>query len=501
MPNQVILIMTDTQRRDMLGIYGNPGMKTPNLDRLASQGLRFQHAYTCQPVCGPARAALFTGQWPHTNGGWGNNLPMGFNVRTLGQRLTEKNIRAAYIGKWHLDGSDYFGRGVCPDGWDPAHWYDMRNYLEELSPEDRLRSRKTETNRENIAPDFTFAHRCSDRAIQFLQSHKDRDFLLVVSYDEPHGPCLCPPPYTDMYKDYEFPKSPNIYDTLESKPGQQRAWAGGRLNADEAARRALKIADPDFFGCNSFVDSEIGRVVNAIDAHARDALVIYTSDHGAALESHRLNDKGAAMYEEITNIPLIVRWPGHVNPSTVCSQLASHIDITPTILDYFKLEIPKVLEGESMLALLRNPGTPLHQTIFIEFGRYEVDHDAFGGFQPIRAAVSCVDDGHYKLVLNLLSTDEFYDLAADRYEMTNLIDSPAHAGVRDKIHDAILNWMNDTRDPFRGYYWERRPWRRDARPATYAYTRYRREKFPEAGGKMPLDYNTGLEVKEMNVLT
>src|SRR4051812_1687526 len=108
-PRQVILLMTDTQRRDMLNCYANTGLQTPALDRLAASGLRFEHAYTCQPVCGPARSAIFTGQYPHTNGGWANNIPMNFAVKTLGQRLAASGLHTAYIGKWHLDGSDYFG--------------------------------------------------------------------------------------------------------------------------------------------------------------------------------------------------------------------------------------------------------------------------------------------------------------------------------------------------------------------------------------------------------
>ena len=134
---QVVVIMTDSQRKDMLSCYGNPEMKTPSLDRLSHEGVRFERAYTCQPVCGPARAALFTGTFPHNNGSWANDLPLGANIRHIGQRLSENNILAGYIGKWHLDATDYFGSGRCPEGWDPGCWYDMRNFLEQFTPEQR----------------------------------------------------------------------------------------------------------------------------------------------------------------------------------------------------------------------------------------------------------------------------------------------------------------------------------------------------------------------------
>ena len=121
-----------------------------------------------------------------------------------------------------------------------------------------------------------------------------------------------------------------------------------------------------------------------------------------------------------------------------------------------------------MLATFRDPTRRPNDSIFIEFGRFEVDHDGMGGFQPLRA----IFDGRHKLAINLLSSDELYDLKTDPQEMTNLILStaPEHVAIRNALHDRLLDWMNQTRDPFRGYYWERRPWRTDARPATWGYT-------------------------------
>ena len=115
---KVVFIMTDTQRNDMVGCSGNKDMKTPHLDQLASEGIRFDRAYTTQPVCGPARSAIFTGTYPHSNGVVGNSMPLGANVKTIRQRLSDNGNHTAYIGKWHLDGGDYFGLGRCPDGWD-----------------------------------------------------------------------------------------------------------------------------------------------------------------------------------------------------------------------------------------------------------------------------------------------------------------------------------------------------------------------------------------------
>ncbi len=165
---QVVIIMTDSQGTNIVGCYGRPEMSTPHLDRLAAEGARFDRAYTTSPVCGPARSALFTGTYPHTNGSWGNNLPIGLNVKTVGQRLSDEGLKTGHIGKWHLDATDYFGSGRCPEGWDPAYWFDMRNYLDRMSPEDRLFSRQVHTAEElharGVTAEFTFAHQCADRA-------------------------------------------------------------------------------------------------------------------------------------------------------------------------------------------------------------------------------------------------------------------------------------------------------------------------------------------------
>jgi uncharacterized sulfatase len=486
---RAVFIMTDTQRKDMVGCYGNPDMKTPSLDGLAGQGIRFDRAYCCQPVCGPARSALFTGAFPHSNGVWANSLPLGATVKTVGQRLRDHGVATAYIGKWHLDGGDYFGAGRCPDGWDPDFWYDMRNYLEQLSDEDRVRSRRRETNREGVAAEFTFGHRCSDRAIRYLAEHRDDDFLLVVSYDEPHDPALCPEPFASMYRDYCFPKGRAVFDNLQNKPEHQRVWSGGRCDKTDEEKAAAPLKAADFLGCNSFVDSEIGRVLDAVEQWAPDALVVYTSDHGEMFTHHGITGKGPVAYDDITNVPMIVRWPGHAPAGVVCPHPVSHIDITPSLLEFFGAPSPPVLEGASLLECFADPAPRPREEVFIEFSRYEVDHDSFGGFQPMRA----VFDGRHKLVINLVSSDELYDLDADPDEMTNLIESPTHAAMRNRLHDRLIEWMNETRDPFRGTCWLNRPWRTDAPAPTWGFTNMTRQREEdERYEPRQLVYETGI---------
>lgn len=488
--HKVVLIMTDTQRWDMVNCYKNTGLQTPNLDWLASEGIRYERAYTTQPVCQPARAGIFTGQYPHSVSGWTNSYGLSDTCHNVGERLQLDGIHTAYIGKWHLDGGDYFGLGKCPKGWDSEYWYDMKCYLEELTEKERYESRQSELMLErDFSEDFTYAHRCSNRALDFLEKHHDEDFFLVVSYDEPHHPSLCPPPYSKMYQDYEFPKSRNVYDTMENKPEHQKVWGERNMNLD---KDALKVKAPFLFGCNSFVDYEIGRVLKAIEKYAEDAVVIYTSDHGDMLHSHNLWAKGPAAYDEITRIPFIVKGKG-VPKGVVDKNPVSHINITPTILELMGAKLPNVLEGKSLLPEIENPAVRVNDHVFFEFGRYEVDHDGFGGMQLMRS----VFDGRYKFTVNLLTSDELYDMEEDPEEMVNLIDSPEHEEIRNHLHDVLLDHMNKTRDPFRGYYWECRPWRKDACKPSWDYTLMTRQREEdERFEARQLAYRTGLPMEE-----
>jgi uncharacterized sulfatase len=485
-PKQMIFILGESVRADMLNCYRHTGLRTPNLDRLASQGIRFDKAYNCQPVCAPARSSIWTGLFPHTNGVWGNSMPLGDTAHTLGQHLHNRGVSAAFVGKWHLDGVDYFGTGRPAPGWDPKYWYDMRDYLSELSPEDRVRSRNMSTGDDPTwTADYCYGHRCANRALDFIAKHKGEDYLLVLAFDEPHGPSLCPKEYSDSYRDFVFPSSPNEADPLTDKPAEQRIWAGRRLHGDPAPIKAHQ-----FFGSHTFVDDEIGRVLDEIEKSAPDAAVLYTADHGVFLGSHRLEDKGPAMYDEITRIPFMVKWPGVAPKGAVCPHLISHVDVSGTVLDYFGYSVPNTMEGKSMLPTFRDLTIAPHTEVFIEWGRYEVDHDGFGAFQPIR----CIRDSRYKLSIHLETTDELYDLEADPGELHNLIDSTEHAAKRNELHDKLLNWMNVSRDPFRGYYWGHRTWRPEF-SETWRNAGETRQR--ECDGYLPreLDYDTGLPMK------
>ena len=472
-----LLVMTDTQPARAIGAYGVEDVQTPSLDALAARGMRFDRAYTSCPVCTPARAGIFTGMMPSSTGAWANDMPLGSNVATLGQRLQRHGYHTAYVGKWHLDGHDYFGTGRCPPGWEPQYWYDGLRYLSDLSAEQRalwrggLRSAEA-IRQAGIDAEFTWAHRVVDRSLAFIDGAADADFLLAVSFDEPHEPFTCPFEYVARFADFDFPVGASVYDSLEDKPEIQRRWAAARpVSVREGYRRPL------YFGCGSFVDAEIGRLLAGLRASGRDDVwVIFTSDHGEMMGGHRLTGKGPAMYEEITRIPLIVARPdqrGEVPRARQCTCPVSHLDIVPTVLDLAGVARPDILAGVSLRPLLDRGGNaptgpasadrtapgaapPRRSAVHIEFNRFSRDGNKLGGLVPIRAAT----DGRLKLAINRDDRDELYDLDADPAELVNRIEDPALAEHRDALHDAILARMEREGDPFRGSVWVQRPWRR-----------------------------------------
>lgn len=412
-----------------------------------------------------------------------NGMQLGKNVKTIGELISARGVKSGYIGKWHLDGGDYFGNGKCPDGYDPEYWYDMRNYLDELPDEEaRKRSRANMSTIVfgDVREEDTYAYRCTERAIKYIESHKNEDFFMTLSYDEPHDPSQCPKKYVNDLKKlgYKLTDKPNTNAKQINKPYTQKLWH----DAFKVPWMLLKAGFSNgFLPCNYFVDSQIGKVLNRIEK-LDNPLIIYTADHGDMLNSHGLMAKGPAMYNEITNVPLIIK--GDIFKNRYITTPVSHIELLPTILDYFGIKKPKTLEGESLYKLENDNTT---RNVFMQFNRFELGVDGYLGFQPIRAVV----DGKYKLNINLFATDELYNLEEDPYELVNLIDDEKFKKIRNKLHDAILNHQNSIIDPLRGYQWACRPWRSEKKPS-FENDGYVREKYFTDIDH--LDYATGNRV-------
>ena len=395
--------------------------------------------------------------------------------------------------------TDYFGSGECPSGWNPDYWFDGRNYLDGLSSKEKHLWRQAtsdEWKEHNISEEMTWAFKNSEKAIEYIKTSGSDPFFLVVSYDEPHHPYFCPPEYVTEFNSYHYPLKKNAYDNLSGKPFHQHEWAKAQ-NLTEVSTFNFKegyFCEPELWGCNAFVDDQIGRVIKAVETHApENTYMFFTSDHGDLLGAHGLRGKGWCMYEEEVRVPFIVVPPDRsrllnegVQNTTgrTVETSVSHIDLLPTMLDIAGLETPPILEGRSLLPVIEGRADEItDEPIFIEYQRHAVNHD-MGGLQPIR----CIRKGNYKLIINLMTSDELYDLSSDPEELKNRISDPATADVREDLLKELICFMNKNRDPFRGVWWERREWNTSSASAWDGYYRDR----PDDGyEKEALDYNTG----------
>jgi uncharacterized sulfatase len=472
-PN-VVLFLTDSQGWNALGECGEGFATTPTIDGLADDGVCFDRSYITAPTCTPSRAGLVTGRHPHDAGAWTNNLRLYQGVETMGQHFQRAGYRTAWVGKWHLDG-DYFGHGEAPPGYDEAYWYDGQNYREHVGEErwewfrEGMSTKVSENpieeiHERDITREDTWAGGITDNALAFLDdaADDDRPYFLVVSYDEPHEPSLCPPPYCDSYvgEHYPLPENHEAPEDLAAngKPERQQAYAEA-YDAGDVFMDSISDAGEDgiyrplYFGCAEFVDSEIGCVLESIDGD--ESVVGFASDHGHYLGAHGLDLKHLAMYDEVTNVPLVLRGPG-VAEGQRTDALVSLLDLLPTFLDVAGAEVPDAIHGQSFWDVARDPGRDHRETALIEYHSYARGRTGRDGFYPVRCLVDA--DGH-KLVINREDRDEFYDQTTDPGELDNRIDDAAVSGVRDDLHDSLLETMRETSDPFHGDKWRERPWR------------------------------------------
>ncbi len=401
-------------------------------------------------------------------------------------------MAASYIGireTRHLDGTDYFGAGICPDGWDPRYWYDGRNYLEDLPEQERSLWRSglgtaAAIHERGITREWTWAGRITEKARSFITNRginsPDEPWLLVVSYDEPHGPSVCPPPFCDMYDDFAYPLPTNAHDGMDKKPSHHRAWQHAFSIPEDGLRQPL------YFGAGAFVDDEIGRLVDAArESAADDTIIIYTTDHGHYLEAHGLDGKGPALYEEVVRVPILMSGGG-VPEGATSDPLVSHVDILPTLLDIAGAEIPRMLESVSQTPVLRDPAARVRTEALSEFHRSSVTHDSWFGFIPIRSLISA----RYKLTVNLDQSDELYDLESGPGEMHNLIGCPEHAEAQSELHRKLLDLMDSSRDPFRSPRWADRGWSSVEAPPGIGGKR--RPRHRDGFLPPPFNYDTGM---------
>jgi arylsulfatase A-like enzyme len=435
-PN-VVLIYTDDQRYDSLGVVQReqggrgrfPWIRTPHLDRLAAEGVRFRNAFVVNSLCSPSRASFLTGRYGHENGVVNNHTPFPETAATVATLLRAAGYRTGYVGKWHMGPQ----RGPRPGFDRSASFIGQGRYVD--CPFE-LDGRETPTKGwvDDVSTDY---------AIDFLREHRDRPFLLFLGFKAAHGPFDPPPRHARTYDGETARPVPN----LDLPPAYSP-------DADPAPRAAgPRPTNLGYFRCLAAADDNVGRVLTALDnlGLAEDTIVVYASDNGFYLGEHRLGDKRSA-YDESLRIPLIVRYPRGAKAALVEDRMALNVDFVPTVLDYAGVQPPADLPGRSWRPLLEGKPADWRDAWFYAYF-YE------RGFRI--PTVTAVRTETAKLVRYPGHDDwtELFDLAADPYETRNLWNDPdkidlqrtlnaAYDRERDAVRFAIPPFAdNPTEDP------------------------------------------------------
>ncbi|WP_395088379.1 sulfatase [Armatimonas sp.] len=398
-PN-IIVIYTDDQRWDALSVvqkeHGDKGrfpwLKTPNLDKLASEGTRFRNAFVVNSLCAPSRATLLTGQYGHTNGVVNNHTPFSQTNVTVATLLKSAGYRTGYVGKWHM------GSQRERPGFDFAASFIGQGKYDDCPFVVNGKDTPTKGWIDDVSTDY---------ALQFVKERADIPFFLILGFKTCHGPFSPPPSHANDYANDTARPVANL--------GLAAAYAPERkVNANPNA------LNRGYFRCISAMDDCVGKLLAALDDNT---VVIFASDNGFYLGEHGLGDKRTA-YDESLRIPLLIRMPKKLRKAQKLDQLALNADIAPTVLELAGVPVPSTMHGRSLLPLALGKTPPDWRKAFFYTYFFEKGFAA-PTTQAVRteSAKLIQYPGHPEWT-------EVYDLKKDPYETKNLAADTGSTGLR-----------------------------------------------------------------------
>ncbi len=473
-PN-IIFIMSDDHANKAISSYNSGLIETPNIDRIADEGILFQNAFVTNSICAPSRAVILTGKFSHLNGVTGNEQVFDGGQVTFPKLLKNNGYRTALVGKWHLKSS--------PTGFD--YWNVLPGQGDYYNPE-FIKMGKDTTYMGYVTDIIT------DLSLDWLKKRKDDEpFCLVMQHKAPHRSWMPSQKNLNLFNDKEFELPDNFYDTYENRLALQRQKLTVRNHMDirmdykvpcdtcdvvdvnlwapeEYYRRLERLTEEekkewhkaykkeeekfyelyngdtldfdkwkyqrymeDYLRCIASVDESVGSILEYLEATGQDknTIIIYTSDQGFYLGEHGLFDK-RFMYEESLRTPLIMRFPPEINPKTYSGLFVQNLDIAPTLLDIAGVPIPSEMQGSSLRKIWNKEFEGWRDAIYYHY--YE---DGFGATPHYGMRTD-----RYKLMHFYGPVDswELYDLNNDPTEMNNIYDDIKNEPIVSELKQKLV---------------------------------------------------------------
>jgi len=465
-PN-ILFIFTDDHAPHAISAYGSKINRTPNIDRLAQEGMLFRNCFCTNSICGPSRAVILTGKHSHLNGFLDNRSVFDGSQQTMPKLMQQTGYQTAMIGKWHLKsdptGFDYWS--VLTGGGGQGTYYNPA-FSTSSGP----------ATHEGYVTDII-----TDMALEWLDERDDHQpFLLMYQHKAPHREWEPDPAHFDLYENENIPEPATLFDDYEGRtsatkkqemsiaghlterdlkltaprnltPEQLATWNkaydprnaafhSAGLEGDDLVRWKYQRYIKDYLRCIASVDDNIGRVLNYLDRQglSENTIVIYSSDQGFYLGDHGWYDK-RWMYEESLRMPFIVRWPGKVKPGSVNTDLVQNLDFAETFLDVAGAPIPADMQGQSLLPLFEGK-TPedWRDSIYYQYYEYPAVHMVARHY-GVRTA-------RYKLIHYYdIGEWELFDLETDPDELKSVYDVEAYAGIRAELTAELARLRSEVR--------------------------------------------------------
>ena len=431
-----LFVLVDDQPYDAMGFYKRyPFLKTPNIDKLASEGVNIKNFFVTQSICSPSRASFLTGTYPHIHGVNQNNKhvdPDWASFAPYSVHLKENGYETAHIGKIHM--AHKRGKDHIRPGFD--YWYSFIGQGQYFNPQ--VNDNGVETKEEGYITDIL-----TQKTIDWLVNKRDtnKPFSLNLWHKAVHEKHLPAPRHKDLFKGEKLPKPPhNTHkETFKGKPEWQRRktfgfkWSEGDIIPEILEEKKWPInyfKNMQLLRSLIAVDESLGKVLKTLEkiGELENTVIIYSSDNGYFMGEHTYKDKRLA-YENSIRVPMIIRFPKLIEENSKIDEQCLNIDLAPTILDFAGIEKPDYMQGESMLDLIR--GKKVKQWRKSILFEYYVD-DAWPYAGPDQLAVRTKN---FKLVDNFLENDidELYDLINDPGEMNNLINDEDYDEIEKEL--------------------------------------------------------------------